>query len=157
MEWRESIFLTTAKVSITMEPMSLFSSSFLQRGPALRRPALLGGPALLGSGLLIVVLAQFWPGWPVVTGIALVGWGALVALNASPRSRRQDSLSMVNLTVYSSLGCLAIVAQSHAVLRQGADSVSPAMLFDHAAAIVLMLGLAAHVVRRLSQPLAEER
>ncbi|MCG8451052.1 MAG: hypothetical protein MI725_15905 [Pirellulales bacterium] len=126
--------------------MSVFSSTSLWRGPV-----------LICAGLLLVVLAQFWSGCPVVTAMAVVAWGAMRTLHAEPRTHRQDLLSIVNLTIYSSLVCLAIVAQSYAVMQRSSELVSLAMLLDHAAAIVLVLGLAAHVTRRLSQPLAEER
>ena len=139
------MFLPNAWVPITMEPMTLFSHSARQCGPL-----------LICSGLFIIVLTHFWLDWPVVSGIALVGWGALRTLHSGSRSAGQDALSMVNLTIYSSLVCLAIVAQSQVVLKQGAEKASTIMLFDHAAAIMLILGLASHVARRLSQPLAEE-
>lgn len=114
------------------------------------------GPMLIGLGLALIGLAPFWPASPQVTAIALVAWGALSTLHARPRTSSQDALTMVNLTIYCSLVCLAIVAQSHAVMKQGVESVSAAMIFDHAAAIVLLLGLAGNVVQRLSEPLAEE-
>ena len=126
--------------------MHLFASNAAQRGPA-----------LICLGLGLVVLAHFESSGPVVTPLALVGWGALLTLHAKPRTRQQDSLSMLNLVVYSSLVCLAIVAQSHAMLQRPASRISLPMLLDHAGAIVLVIGLAAQVVRRISQPLAEER
>lgn len=110
---------------------------------------------MIAVGLLLVVLAQFWLRVPVVAALALVGWGAVLTLHQRPRTSRQDSLSIVHLTIYSSLICLAIVAQSNCVLQESGNRIHPTMLIDHAAAIVMLIGLAAHVAGRISQPLTE--
>ncbi len=109
---------------------------------------------LIGVGLLVVFAAQFWVGAPVVTAIALVGRGVIQAFRSRPRTNRQDSLVMLNLVVYGSLVCLAIVAQSNAVLQTSSTSASLEMLLDHAVAIVLLIGLIYSVFVRLSQPVA---
>lgn len=114
------------------------------------------GPALIGGGLLLVLLAQIGPGMPVVAPIALVGWGAVLTLQSRLRTRRQDALSVVHLATYITLVLLAIVAQSNLVLQEAGGRISPAMLLDHTAAIVLVIGLAAHMVRRICQPSAED-
>ena len=107
---------------------------------------------LIGAGLLIIFAAQFWADLPLVTAIALVGRGAIQILRSRPRTDRQDSLLVINLSVYGSLICLAIVAQSNAVLQTSSAQVSLGMLLDHAAAIVLLVGLVCSVFARLSQP-----
>ncbi len=108
---------------------------------------------LIGVGMLIIFAAQFWASLPVVTAIALVGRGAIQSLRSRPRTSRQDSLILLNLSVYGTLVCLAIVAQSNAVL-QTSTGASLGMLLDHAAAIVLLVGLICSVFVRLSQPAA---
>ena len=123
----------------------LFSLSSLRRGPA-----------LLGLGMGLVICGQFYRDFPIVTAMAIVAWGAILTLYERPRTSRQDILSILNLVIYSSLVCLAIVAQSQHVLRHASGQVHPIMLLDHAAAIVVLLGLCVQVTRRLSQPLVEE-
>ena len=106
----------------------------------------------IGLGLVLVVLAQIWSFFPVVTAIALVGQGAIMTLWTRPRTSYQDSLIVLNLTVYGVLVCLAIVAQSNAVLQDSTAQVTLAMLLDHAAAIVLLAGLIMRNFYRLCQP-----
>ena len=113
------------------------------------------GPALIGLGLLVIVAAPLWTALPVVTAIALIGRGAVLTLQSSPRTTRQDSLIVVNLAVYSTLVGLAIVAQSNAVLHVATEPVSLAMLLDHASAIVVLAGLLYRVFTQLSQPTTE--
>ncbi len=92
-----------------------------------------------------------------VTGFAAVGWGAVLTLQTTPRSQRQDFLCLLNLIIYGSLTCLAIAAQSAAVVHEALGQVSMRMLCDHAAGIVLICGLAVQVISRLRQPLPEKR
>jgi len=108
----------------------------------------------IGVGMLIIFAAQFWASLPVVTAIALVGRGAIQTLRSRLRTSRQDSLIVLNLSVYGTLICLAIVAQSNVVMQMSAERVSLAMLLDHAAAIVLLVGLIYGVFVRLCQPAA---
>ena len=110
------------------------------------------GHANIGLGMLIIVAAQFWNVLPVVTAIALIGRGAILTLQARPRTSRQDSLLVGNLTVYGTLVCLAIVAQSNLTMQASVARVSLGMLLDHAVAIVLVVGLIFSVYVRLSQP-----
>ena len=114
------------------------------------------GPALLSLGLGLIVCGQFYRELPIVTAMAVVAWGALLTLYERPRTSRQDVLSILNLVIYGSLICLAIIAQSQFVLKHANGRVHPIMLLDHAAAIVFLMGLSIQVMRRLSQPLAEE-
>lgn len=109
------------------------------------------GPLLIGGGVLLILAAQFFTNLPAVSAIALIGRGVILTLRSRPRTVRQDSLVLVNLAVYGVLVCLAIVAQSNAVLTSG-SSVSLGMLLDHSVAIVLLLGLIFRVFYRLSQP-----
>jgi len=110
------------------------------------------GYATIGLGVLLIVAAQFWTVLPVVTAIAMIGRGAILTLQSRPRTSRQDSLVVLNLTVYGTLVCLAIVAQSNTVLQASNARVSLGMLLDHATAIVLVTGLIFGVFYRLSQP-----
>ncbi len=110
------------------------------------------GHLLIGVGMTLILAAQFWTYIPVVAAIALVGRGAVQTLQSRPRTNRQDSLIVLNLSIYSMLVCVAIVAQSNAVMQDAATRVSLSMLLDHAAAIVLLLGLVCGVFLRLSQP-----
>jgi|GEM_PF-4486718 len=107
------------------------------------------GHVFIGIGLLVIVAAQFWTTVPVVTAIALIGRGTLLTLQGCPRTRRQDSLIVLNLAIYSTLVGLAIASQSNAVLQTPNASVSLSMLLDHASAIVLLLGLTCGVFYRL--------
>ena len=109
------------------------------------------GPLLIGGGVLLILAAQFWPVLPAVTAISLISRGAILTLQAQPRTIRQDSLVLVNLSVYGVLVSLAIVAQSNAVIDTGA-TVGLGMLLDHSLAIVILLGLTFRVFYRLSQP-----
>lgn len=109
------------------------------------------GYCFIGGGVLLIVAAQFWPSLPAVTAIALIGRGAVLTLQSRPRTPRQDALILVNLSVYSVLVCLAIVAQSNAVLQSSAAQVRLSMLLDHSAAIVLLAGLIGSVFSRLSE------
>lgn len=109
------------------------------------------GPLLIAGGVLLIAAAQFWPSLPSVTAIALIGRGAILTIQSQPRTVRQDSLVLVNLTVYGVLVCLAIVAQSNIVLDRG-SSASLGMLLDHSLAIVLLLGLICRVFYGLCQP-----
>jgi len=109
---------------------------------------------LISTGILVILAAQFWASLPVVTAIALVGRGAIQSLRSGPRTSGQDSLILLNLSVYGTLICLAIVAQSNAVLQISAARVSLSMLVDHALAIVLLVGLIGSVFFRLCQPVA---
>lgn len=129
-----------------MGRMQLFSSI-----PPRRR-----GPVLISVGLSTVVAAQIWPALPVVATIVLIGWGAILTLYASPRTARQDALSIINLTVYATLVCLAVIAQTHRASNSPGGRVELLTLVDHSAAIVLLLSLAAHVCRRVFQPLAQD-
>lgn len=112
------------------------------------------GYVLIGVGMLIIFAAQYWASLPVVTAIALVGRGAIQTLRSRPRTGRQDSLILLNLSAYGTFVCLAIVAQSNAVLQTSVSRVSLGMLLDHATAIVLLIGLIYSVFVRLSQPAA---
>jgi hypothetical protein len=109
------------------------------------------GPVLITCGLLVIVAGQFSSAVPIVTGIALIGRGAIVTLQSRPRTIRQDSLALLNLCVYGTLVCLAIVAQSNAIL-QTSGRMSLGMLLDHSAAIVILLGLTWRVFFQISQP-----
>lgn len=109
------------------------------------------GPLLISSGVILILAAQLWPLLPAVTAMALIGRGSVLTLQARPRTIRQDSLVLVNLSVYGVLVSLAIVAQSNAVLDSG-SRVGLGMLLDHSLAIVLLLGLIFRVFYRLSQP-----
>lgn len=110
-----------------------------------------GGYWFISGGVLLIVAAQFWTSLPAVTAIALIGRGAVLTLQSRPRTPRQDSLILVNLSVYSVLVCLAIVAQSNDVLQSSAAQIRLSMLFDHSAAIVLLAGLIGSVFSRLSE------
>lgn len=116
-----------------------------------RQPLSQRGHALIALGVFIILAAQLWSSLPVVAAIALIGRGAVLTLQQQPRTSRQDSLVVISLSIYGTLVCLAIVAQSNAVL-QHASRVSLLMLLDHALAIVLSLGLVCSVFTRLSQP-----
>ena len=109
------------------------------------------GYALIAGGLLLILAAQFLASLPVVTAMALVGRGAMLTLQTRPRTARQDSLVLVNLSIYGLLVSLAIVAQSNAVIQESTAQVPLGMLLDHSLAIVLMLGLVCNVYSRLSQ------
>ena len=63
------LLLTPDEPAITMNVMTLFSMQECERGPV-----------LIGGGLLLMLLAQIGSGFPVVTPIALVGWGAVDGL-----------------------------------------------------------------------------
>ena len=141
MEEAFCFFLFRARSMTGLSPMRNFWQQGWQQGNL-----------LIGLGLALIVAAQFWTALPVVTAIALIGRGALLTLQSRPRSARQDTLAVVNLSVYSTLVCLAIVAQSNAVLQDSLASISLGMLLDHAVAIVLLLGLVCRVFLRLSQP-----
>ncbi len=110
------------------------------------------GPALIGAGLFVIAAAQFWPAVPVIATMVLIGWGSVLTLHSSPRTSRQDTLSLVNLVLYTTLVGLAIVAQSHRALQHVPEQADLAMLVDHSAAIMLLFALAAHVFRRICQP-----
>ncbi len=110
------------------------------------------GHALIGTGVLLIVAAFFLPQVPMVTALALIGRGAVLTLQTNIRTARQDSLVMINLATYGVLVCLAIVAQSNAVLQESQQRVGLMMLLDHAAAIVILLGLVTRVYFRLIQP-----
>lgn len=105
----------------------------------------------IAGGVLLIVAAQFWTSLPAVTAIALIGRGAVLTLQSRPRTPSQDALILVNLSVYSVLVCLAIVAQSNDVLQSSAAQIRLSMLFDHSAAIVLLAGLIGSVFSRLSE------
>lgn len=110
------------------------------------------GPALISCGLIVILAGQFWSFLPIVTAIALIGRGAIITLQAPPRTSRQDSLVVLNLSVYGTLVCLAIAAQSNAVLQATATRVNLGMLLDHSVAIVILLGLICRIFYRISQP-----
>lgn len=112
------------------------------------------GHALIGTGILLVLMAQLLNHVPIVTAIALIGRGAVLTLQANPRNSRQDSLVMLNMAVYGMLVCLAIVAQSNAVWQDSTHRVDITMLLDHATAIVILMGLFYRVFFRLIQPTA---
>lgn len=118
------------------------------------RPSVPLGHALIVLGMALVIAWQFLPMLPIVTAMALVGRGVILTLQARPRTMRTDSLMLINLCVYASLVCLAIVAQSKQVLQTAGTNVSLSMLLDHSLAIVLLLGLVYEVLSRLSQPTA---
>jgi len=110
------------------------------------------GHVCVGLGVLVIAAAQFWTALPVVTSIALIGRGAILTLQSGRRTNRQEALIVVNTAVYGTLVCLAIVAQSNAMLQASMADVSLVMLLDHAAAIVVTAGLIVGVYSRLSQP-----
>jgi len=118
----------------------------------LRETVWRNGTALIAVGLLVIVAAPYWTAAPIVAAIALIGRGAVLTLQAGPRTTRQDSLVVVNLVVYSTLVGLAIVAQSNAVLHASTEPASLAMLLDHAGAIVILAGLTCRVFSQLGQP-----
>lgn len=130
---------------------SFLATGFLATGMVLLH-ALKRGHLFIGVGLLIAFAGQFWTVLPIVTGMALIGRGAVLSLESQPRTSRQDSLIILNLAVYGTLVSLAIVAQSNAVMMSSQGQVSLGMLLDHAAAIVLLVGLSFKVFFRLSQP-----
>jgi len=107
---------------------------------------------LIGVGLLIAFAGQYWPTLPIVSAIAMIGSGVIQTLLSRPRTSRQDSLIVVNSTVYCTLIGLAIVAQSNAVLQDSLTQARLSMLLDHAVAIVLLVRLMLSVFFRLSQP-----
>ncbi|MEM8943804.1 MAG: hypothetical protein AAGD11_01370 [Planctomycetota bacterium] len=110
------------------------------------------GPTLITCGILLTIAAQFSTQFPAVTAIALIGRGVVLVLQSRARSPQQDSLILLNLVVYCILVCLAIVAESNAVLRSGDSQVQLSMLLDHSAAIVLLAGLMFRVFSQFSQP-----
>ena len=109
------------------------------------------GPVLISCGLLLIAAGQLSSTMPIVTGIALIGRGAIVTLQSQPRTIRQDSLVLLNLCVYGTMMCLAIAAQSNALL-QTSQPMGIGMLLDHSVAIVILLGLIFRVFFRISQP-----
>jgi hypothetical protein len=113
------------------------------------------GPLLAGLGLLLIVSFQFWEAAPLATAIALIGRGVVLSIEARPRSSRQETLVVLNLSVYGLLTCLAIAAQSQGVLKIAAAPIRFSMLLDHSLAIVVLLGLMVHVGSRLSQVTTE--
>ena len=106
------------------------------------------GTALIGVGLAVVVLAQWKAGVPLAAAIVLIGWGALLSILSRQRS---GMLGLLNLPVYVSLGSFAIASQTNGALRSDDGQVSLLLLVDHTLAIVLIVGLTLHTVRRLQQ------
>jgi hypothetical protein len=105
------------------------------------------GAALIGVGLAVVVVAQLIAGVPIAAAIVLIGWGALLSIASGP-------MALLNLPVYGCLGSFAIASQTHAALG---GRLSLLLLVDHALAMVLLVGLTIHTVRRLLPTSADTR
>jgi len=112
------------------------------------------GVLLIGVGLAIVALAQLAAGVPIAAAIVIIGWGTFLSTASRPHG---NLLGLLNLPVYVCLGSLAIASQADAAIDQGAGQVSLILLVDHALAIVLLVGLTIHTVRRLSQATTDAR
>ena len=110
---------------------------------------------LLALGVALTIAAQVWQFLPAITAIALIARGVVLILQSRPRSVRGDSLILVNLVVYCLLVCLAIIAQSNAVLQSTTPQIRLSMLLDHSTAIVILAGLMFRVFARFSQPTVE--
>ena len=112
------------------------------------------GALLVGAGLAIIAIAQLSAGVPIAAAIVIIGWGTFLSVACRPHG---SLLGLFNLPVYVCLGSLAIASQSHAAIDQGPGQVSLMLLVDHALAIVLLVGLTIHTVRRLSHATTDSR
>lgn len=104
------------------------------------------GPAMIVAGLVVVFAALAWPGVPIAAAIMLIGYGAMVSVLARPA--RQELLGVLSLTVYASLGCLAVAAQTHAAVNGPTGRFGVFILADHLAAALLLALLVRMVLRR---------
>jgi len=105
------------------------------------------GPALIVVGMTIVLAALCWPGVPIAAAIMLIGYGAL--LTAFTRPGRQELLALISLAVYTSLGCLAVAAQTHAAINGPTGRVELFHLADHLLATALLALQIKTVLQRL--------
>lgn len=121
---------------------------------ALPRESEKRGAALIGAGLIIVAMAHWMGGAPIAAAIVLIGWGALLSVLSRPRS---ELLGLMNLPVYGILVSIAIASQTHAALHSDAGQVGLLLLVDHTLAMVLLVGLTLHTVRRLLQTSVDSR
>ena len=112
------------------------------------------GALLIGVGLAVVAVAQWQAGVPIAAAIVLIGWGALLSIASGLRS---GSLGLLNLPVYGCLGSFAIASQTHAALNSDVGQLSLLLLVDHTLAMVLIVGLTIHTVRRLLPTSADMR
>ncbi len=113
------------------------------------------GPAFIGVGLVVVLLAYLYPVVPVAAAMMLIGWGATQILGAG--NNRSQLLLAVNLAVYAALGCFVIAAQSHSALHGPASRVRLLLWADHLAAILLLAAMAKWVIRHVDLPTAINR
>ncbi|NOY28888.1 MAG: hypothetical protein GXP28_01565 [Planctomycetes bacterium] len=102
------------------------------------------GPALIAAGMMIVLTAILYPGVPIASAVLLIGYGALLTLFARPS--RQELFGLMSLTVYASLGCLAVAAQTHAAT----GGLGYVLMADHLLATALLALLIKTVLQRLS-------
>lgn len=115
------------------------------------------GPALVGCGLAMVLLAQFNPATPIAASFGLIGWGS--ALSIAQRSvgvapgRR---LALV-VTVYAALVGLAIAAELDLALRSASTARRLLVAIDAWAALALLITLVRWTFGRLIDPCRPER
>ncbi|NOY40393.1 MAG: hypothetical protein GXP26_00965 [Planctomycetes bacterium] len=102
------------------------------------------GPAFIGVGLIVVLVAHLYPAVPIAAAMMLIGWGATQILGAG--NNRNRLLLAINLAVYAALGCFVIAAQTHSALNDPASQVSLLLWADHVAALLLLAATAKWVV-----------
>ena len=95
------------------------------------------GPLLIGTGLAIVLAAQFLPAIPLATAIALIGIGATLTLE---RNHHGELLLALNFVIYAALVALAITAQMN--LRD-----TPLTQCDAVIAVVLTIAATPRLAR----------
>jgi len=94
--------------------------------------------------MMVVLTAILWPGVPIAAAVMLIGYGAMLTLFARPG--RQEGLALISLAIYTSLGCLAVAAQTHAA----AGDLGTLLLADHLLATALLALLIRAALQRLS-------
>ena len=106
------------------------------------------GPSLIGLGLSVVLAAHVWSSVPIAAAIMLIGYGATVS--SLGRIGNQELLGLLNLTVYATLGCLTVAAQTHTALNGSTGRVGFLLAVDHVLAVALLAVLVRTVVRNVS-------
>lgn len=118
----------------------MFPSGLSRQYPA-------SAPRLIGLGLAIMLVAQWVDGVPVATGVALIGWGAMLALS-------MPALALANMLVYAVLVGYTIGSQSHAAAQSLTGHVTRLTSIDHLVALMLVAGLTWVTLRRTLAPAA---
>ncbi|MEM9657670.1 MAG: hypothetical protein AAF961_04840 [Planctomycetota bacterium] len=115
------------------------------------------GPALVGGGLAVVLLAQISPAIPIAGSIALIAWGSALAIAHRSLNASLGPKLLLVATTYIALVALALAAQLDLAWRSTSAGWRMLVAADVWAALALLATLTRWIVGKLADPCRPER